>query len=84
MLPRPPDDAANLQRLREEARQRMSREERMPAPVYGGPPPPRRGWSVRGFVLLLIAMVAAIVGWLVTKRPIPPAAVYGGPPPGIP
>ena len=43
-LPRSPEDPDELLRLREDALRRLEKEERPPAPVYGGPPPadPRR------------------------------------------
>jgi hypothetical protein len=81
-LPRPPDDADALQRLREEAMRRMENEPRPvyggPAPVYGGPPVTRR-WTLRGILMLIAGAVAAIAGgiWGYEKMTTP---VYGGPP----
>ena len=85
-LPRRPDDPENLARLREEARRRRDRDERPPAPVYGGAPMVNRRWTMRGIVLLVLgalAAFAAILTWLWPLRR-PPGPVYGGPPLPVP
>jgi len=89
-LPRPPGDSGNLDRLRDEALERVKREERSapltvygapPIPVYGGPPPRKRAWW-RVLIIALIGIAAAILAWMLTHpSPINPAPVYGGPPP---
>jgi hypothetical protein len=84
-LPRPADDPENLRRLREEALRKLDLEERerVPAPVYGGPPvpAPRKFW--RRWMLWVIGILVALVAWLMFKHhiwPVNPAPVYGGPP----
>lgn len=74
-------DPENLRRLREEAVRRVQREERAVAPVYGGPPLPRRRWW-RVMLPAIVAVLAALVVWLLTHRNsvVNPAPVYGGPP----
>src|ERR1700691_4975239 len=82
-LPRRPDDPENLERLRKEARGRLDKEERPPAPVYGGAPIVTRRWTLRGLVLLVLGALAAIAAWFwFGVRP--PATVYGGPPLPVP
>jgi hypothetical protein len=93
-LPRSPDDAENLRRLRENARRELEREERPypaavyggppPAPVYGGPPqfggaPVTRRWTLKGILLLLGGIIGGLVAlWFGARRYVAP--VYGGPP----
>jgi hypothetical protein len=84
-LPKKVNDPENLQRLREEARRRLDREPMpMPRPVYGGPPPPSRRWTLIGITVAVAALVAALVSWFLGRKPIAPVAVYGGPPPREP
>jgi hypothetical protein len=80
------EDPEKLQRLREEARRNLAREERMPAPVYGGPPlpSPKPGWTRKGVLFAIVALIAGILAWMGFRRPVSPVgpmAVYGGPPP---
>ena len=86
-LPKPPSDEENLRRLRQQAAERMARENypSPPMPVYGGPP--IRRWTVRGFITLILSTLAALIAGLWAFRKIttpvyggPPAPVYGGPP----
>jgi len=93
-LPRPPGDEENLRRLRQQAAERLAREEppgpepwvgpRPPAPVYGSPfRMATRRWSLRRILVLIGSLVAAIAAiWKLRKVPQIriSAPVYGGPP----
>ncbi|HEY3743590.1 MAG TPA: hypothetical protein VGL53_27280 [Bryobacteraceae bacterium] len=87
-LPRPNDDPDRLKKLREDARKRLDTEARqpeypVPAPVYGGAPPPppipSKRWTMRGLLILGAVLLFGILAWI-SGRVIVPMPVYGGPP----
>src|SRR5579863_4980463 len=83
-LPRPIEDPDRLRKLRQQARQRLDQEGSPSypvygaAPVYGGPPVPRR-WTVRGLLMVAGALLLGVLAWIF-GRIVRPAPVYGGPP----
>ena len=85
-LPRSPEDPDELLRLREDALRRLEKEERPPAPVYGGPPPADRGgWvtrrrTLRELLLVPVGTVGAIVARLFGgRRMVGPVYAQSGP-----
>ena len=95
-LPRKPEDASQIHRLRREALEHLDAEEHPspgavyggPAPVYGGSPfgggSVSRRWTLKRIFIILFGLIAAALAALFFGRhpgPGPGNVIYGGPPP---